>query len=102
VKQLSTKRFAELVPEFGYKLWSAVRHYNFWNPVQTENTSNIYLGISDDRVVRLDWQKMSCWGLALKCYKLRIRQHQNMLLVNAFCSSKHYFPKDIMIFEQRS
>jgi hypothetical protein len=54
VKQISTQRFVEFFLEFGYKLWSVVRHYSFWNPVQTENTSNIYLGISDDRVVRLD------------------------------------------------
>jgi hypothetical protein len=26
--------------------------------VQTEDTSNIHLGISDDRVICLDWQKM--------------------------------------------
>jgi hypothetical protein len=34
-----------------------------------------------------------CWGLALKCYKLRTRQHQNRLLVNALRPSKHYFPR---------
>jgi hypothetical protein len=43
-----------------------------------------------------------CWGLALKCYKLRTRQHQNKLFVNALRASKHYFSKDIMIFERRS
>jgi hypothetical protein len=45
-----------------------------------------------------DAENRPCWGLALKCYKLRTRQHQNMLLVNALGPSKHYFPKDIMIF----
>jgi hypothetical protein len=43
-----------------------------------------------------------CWGLALKWYKLRTRQHQNKLFVNALRPSKHYFPKDIMIFGRRS
>jgi hypothetical protein len=43
-----------------------------------------------------------CWGLALKCYKLRTRQHQKKLFVNALRTSKHYFPKDIMIFGRRS
>jgi hypothetical protein len=43
-----------------------------------------------------------CWGLVLKCYKLRTRQHKNRLFVNALRSSEHYFPKDIMVFERRS
>jgi hypothetical protein len=38
-----------------------------------------------------------CWGLVLKCYELRTRQHK-MLNVNALRPSKHYFPKVIMIF----
>jgi hypothetical protein len=32
-----------------------------------------------------------CWGLVLKCYELRTRQHK-MLNVNVLCPSKHYFP----------
>jgi hypothetical protein len=32
-----------------------------------------------------------CWGLVLKCYELRTRQHR-MLNVNALRPSKHYFP----------
>jgi hypothetical protein len=32
-----------------------------------------------------------CWGLVLKCYELRTRQHK-MLNVNALRSSKYYFP----------
>jgi hypothetical protein len=43
-----------------------------------------------------------CWGLALKCYKLRTRQHQNRLLINALRPSKHNFSKDIMIFGRSS
>jgi hypothetical protein len=35
--------------------------------------------------------KKRCWGLVLKCYELRTRQHK-MLNVNAFRPSKHYFP----------
>jgi hypothetical protein len=41
-----------------------------------------------------------CWGLVLKCYELRTRQHK-MLNVNILRPSKHYFPKDIMIFGRR-
>ena len=33
----------------------------------------------------------SCWGLVLKYYELRTRQHK-MLNVNVLRSSKHYFP----------
>jgi hypothetical protein len=36
-----------------------------------------------------------CWELALKCYKLRTRQHE-MLNINALRPRKHYFPKDLM------
>jgi hypothetical protein len=32
-----------------------------------------------------------CWGLALKCYELRTRQHKT-LMVNVLCPSEHYFP----------
>jgi hypothetical protein len=39
-----------------------------------------------------------CWGLVLKCYELRTRQHKNTLLTNSLRSSKHYFLKDITIF----
>jgi hypothetical protein len=43
----------------------------------------------------------TCWGLVLKCYELRTRQHKNRLKVNTLRPSKHYFPKDIMIFGRR-
>jgi hypothetical protein len=33
-----------------------------------------------------------CWGLVLKCYELRTRQHKKRLMVNALRPSKHYFP----------
>jgi hypothetical protein len=38
-----------------------------------------------------------CWGLVLKCYELRTRQHR-MLNIKALRPSKHYFPLDIMDF----
>jgi hypothetical protein len=41
------------------------------------------------------------WRIVLKCYELRTRQHKNRLMVNVLCPSKHYFPKDIMIFGRR-
>jgi hypothetical protein len=42
-----------------------------------------------------------CWGLVLKCYELRTRQHK-MLNINALRSPKHYFHKDLMNFGRRS
>jgi hypothetical protein len=42
----------------------------------------------------------ACWGLVLKYYELRTRQHK-ILNIKALCPSKHYFPKDIMIFRRR-
>jgi hypothetical protein len=42
-----------------------------------------------------------CWGLVLKYYELRTRQHKNRLKVNALRPSKYYFSKDIMIFRRR-
>jgi hypothetical protein len=41
-----------------------------------------------------------CWGLVLKCYELRTRQHK-MLNIKALRRSKHYFPLDIMDFGRR-
>jgi hypothetical protein len=41
-----------------------------------------------------------CWGLVLKCYELRTRQHK-MLNINALRPLKHYFPKDLMNFGRR-
>jgi hypothetical protein len=34
-----------------------------------------------------------CWGLVLKCYELRTRQHE-VLNVNALRQPKHYLPND--------
>jgi hypothetical protein len=45
-------------------------------------------------------QTGSCWGLVLKCYELRTRQHK-MLNIKALRPSKHYFPLDIMDFGRR-
>jgi hypothetical protein len=59
VDQLSTQGFMKFFPEFGYKLRSTIRHYCLRNTLQTEDASDIHLGISDDRVICLDWQKMS-------------------------------------------
>jgi hypothetical protein len=42
-----------------------------------------------------------CWGLVLKCYELRTRQHK-MLNVNTLRPLKHYFPEDLMSFRRRS
>jgi hypothetical protein len=45
-------------------------------------------------------QKFFCWGLVLKCYELRTRQHK-MLNVNALRPLKHYSLKDLMNFGRR-
>jgi hypothetical protein len=42
-----------------------------------------------------------CWGLVLKCYELRTRQHK-MLNINALRPPKHYLHKDLMNFGRRS
>jgi hypothetical protein len=36
--------------------------------------------------------KPSCWGLVLKCYELKTRQHK-MLNIKTLCPMKHYFPR---------
>jgi hypothetical protein len=41
-----------------------------------------------------------CWGLVLKCYELRTKQHK-MLNIKAVRPLKHYFPLDIMNFGRR-
>jgi hypothetical protein len=41
-----------------------------------------------------------CWGLVLKCYELRTRQHK-MLNNNVLRPPMHYFPKDLMNFGRR-
>jgi hypothetical protein len=41
-----------------------------------------------------------CWGLVLKCYELRTRQHK-MLNINALRPLKHYLLKDLMSFGRR-
>jgi hypothetical protein len=41
----------------------------------------------------------TCWGLVLKCYELRTRQHK-MLNINVLRPLKHYFPKDLMNFRR--
>jgi hypothetical protein len=46
-------------------------------------------------------EKTVCWGLALKCYELRTRQHK-MLNINALRPSKYYLRKDQMSFGRRS
>jgi hypothetical protein len=42
-----------------------------------------------------------CWGLALKYYELRTRQHK-MLNINALRPSKDYFHNDLMNFGRRT
>jgi hypothetical protein len=39
----------------------------------------------------LDIYYARCWGLDLKCYEIRTRQHK-VLMVNDLRPSKHYLP----------
>jgi hypothetical protein len=48
-------------------------------------------GDEEEEVSILIPSKPSCWGLVLKYYELRTRQHK-MLKVNALRSPKHYLP----------
>jgi hypothetical protein len=41
------------------------------------------------------------WGLVLKCYELRTRQHK-MLNIKALRLLNHYFPSDIINLRRRS
>jgi hypothetical protein len=60
--------------------------------VFSANLVVISLGLFDV-ILGMDWltQYRACWGLVLKCYELRTRQHK-MLKVNALRPSKIYLP----------
>jgi hypothetical protein len=60
------------------------------------------LGVSAEEQLQLRalCLKNRCWGLVLKCYELRTRQHK-MLNINALRPLKHYFLKDLMNFGRR-
>jgi hypothetical protein len=55
----------------------------------------------DEEETSKDTEDANCWGLVLKCFELRTRQHK-MLNVNDLRPLKHYLPKDIMNFGRRS
>jgi hypothetical protein len=49
---------------------------------------------------KVDWRMCvdyTCWGLVLKCFELRTRQHK-ILNINVLRPRKHYIPKDLMSF----
>jgi hypothetical protein len=54
---------------------------------------DVILGMNwlDKYQASIIYDKRICWGLVLKCYELRIRQHK-MLMVKALHPSKHYLP----------
>jgi hypothetical protein len=54
----------------------------------------------DDGLMSVLRRNSNCWGLVLKCYELRTRQHK-MLNINVLRPLKHYFPKDLMNFGRR-
>jgi hypothetical protein len=69
---------------------------------------NYIMGTANDIMTNLhkgvermfDLKIATCWGLVLKCYELRTRQHK-MLNINALRPLKHYLPKDLMNFGRR-
>jgi hypothetical protein len=67
-------------------------------------TAMLAASLSEEESVELSSESHSrhtwCWGLVLKCYELRTRQHR-MLNVKALRPLKHYFPKDLMSFGRR-
>jgi hypothetical protein len=65
-------------------------------------TNGFKVGKTDPTLFTKTVAKYLCWGLVLKCYELRTRQHRKKLIVNALRPSKHYFPQDITIFGRRS
>jgi hypothetical protein len=40
---------------------------------------------------KMHYKEIYCWGLVLKCYESRTRQHE-VLNVKVLHPSKHYFP----------
>jgi hypothetical protein len=53
--------------------------------------------MSGYRLIQLElkfkqFELLCCWGLVLKCYELRTRQHKMRLMFNVLRPSKHYFP----------
>jgi hypothetical protein len=70
-------------------------------PVQRNNNlpqEQQYRQANDNRCFTCG--NIGCWGLVLKCYELRTRQHK-MLNINALHPLKHYLPKDLMNFGRR-
>jgi hypothetical protein len=72
------------------------------NPVEHSRTKHIAIRYHflRDHQQRGDIEIAYCWGLVLKCYELRTRQHK-MLNINALRPLKHYLPKDLMSFGRR-
>jgi hypothetical protein len=111
-----------LVREFHSWSWSStqLKKLNSAEEVQLSWRSSTQLKkLNSAEEVQLSWKRSTafqqehslvlnpnnshtqCWGLFLKCYKLRTRQHKNRLMVNALRPSEHYFLKDITIFGRR-
>jgi hypothetical protein len=76
--------------------------YSFWSHKMRSRLCSLHPSIWEIVENGMHFDSIdNCWGLVLKCYELRTRQHI-MLKVNALRPSKHYFPWDIMIFRRRS
>jgi hypothetical protein len=62
-----------------------------WLSSPLQDTTVTLHGVKSSVLQTTVIQVCSCWGLVLKCYELRTRQHK-MLNVNVLRPSKHYFP----------
>jgi hypothetical protein len=62
-----------------------------YNEVIGTSTLNAFKVAVHSSYLSIKISNSYCWGLVLKCYELRTRQHK-MLMINALRPSKHYLP----------
>jgi hypothetical protein len=61
---------------------------NFWRP-RYASRAPLDQGNFIEKIQYLDFHRNCCWGLVLKCYESRTRQHR-VLNVNVLRPTKHY------------
>ena len=74
--------------------------YKYQQNLYYIDTFGLLEGVDARVITNQREQYGACWGLVLKCYELRTRQHK-MLNINALRPLKHYLPKDLMNFGRR-
>jgi hypothetical protein len=97
---LMNKVFMEYLDQFVVVFIDDIRVYS-----QNEETHEDHLRLVLQKLRENQsygkFSKCDCWGLVLKCFGLRTRQHK-MLNIEALRPSDHYFPSDIMNLRRRS